>query len=317
MGRDHGHSHHHHHVGEGGSHRPLLLALVLTSGFAVVEAVAGWWSGSLALLGDAGHMATDSLSLGLAAGAALLARRPPSERHSYGLGRAETLAAFVNAVLMIAVVVIVSIEAVARLRDPPPVAGGTVTFVALIGLLINLGAAWLLAGRQENLNVKAALLHVIGDLLGSVAALVSGIVIVATGWTPVDPLLSLVIVALILFSAIRVLHEAIHALMEGVPLYLDVEQIGRALAEHEGIHSVHDLHVWSLSAERTALSAHLVIGDIAEWERLLPKVQSLLSERFGIDHVTLQPESMVQHVSVAELTRPVETRHAACGLDKR
>jgi cobalt-zinc-cadmium efflux system protein len=303
MGRDNGHSHHHHQVGEGGSHRPLLLALVLTLAFAVVEAVAGWWSGSLALLGDAGHMATDALSLGLAAGAALLARRPPSERHSYGLGRAETLAAFVNAVLMIAVVVLVSIEAIARLRNPLPVAGGPVTVVALIGLLVNLAAAWLLAGRQDNLNVKAALLHVIGDLLGSVAALVSGIVILATGWTPVDPMLSLLIVALILFSAIRVLREAVHALMEGVPLYLDVEEIGRALAEHEGIHSVHDLHVWSLSAERTALSAHLVISDIAEWERLLPTVSALLSKRFGIEHVTLQPESMVQRIAIERIER--------------
>ena len=264
MAHHHGHGHHDHAAGSS-SHRPLLLALVLTAGFAVVEAVAGWWSGSLALLGDAGHMATDSLSLGLAAGAALLARRPPSERHSYGLGRAETLAAVVNAVLMIAVVAVVTVEAFSRLGSPPPVAGATVTVVALIGLLINLGAAWLLAGSRENLNVRAALLHVIGDLLGSVAALVSGIVILATGWTPVDPLLSLAIAALILVSAARVLREAVHALMEGVPLFLDVEEIGRAMAGQGGVHSVHDLHVWSLSAERTALSAHLVIADMSDW----------------------------------------------------
>lgn len=302
MAHHHGHGHHDHSAG-GGSHRPLLLALLFTLGFAVVEAVAGWWSGSLALLGDAGHMATDSLSLGLAAGAALLAHRPPSERHSYGLGRAETLAAFINAVLMIAVVAVISIEAFARLRSPPPVAGATVTVVALIGLLVNLGAAWLLAGRQENLNIKAALLHVIGDLLGSVAALISGMVIVVTGWTPIDPLLSLLIVALILISAIRVLREAVHALMEGVPLYLDVEQIGRALAQQDGIHSVHDLHVWSLSAERTALSAHLVIAEMSDWEKVLPAARALLSERFGIEHVTLQPEALVQRVSIDRLAR--------------
>jgi cobalt-zinc-cadmium efflux system protein len=308
MAHDHGHIHVH---SQGGSHRPLLLALCLTFGFAFVEAVAGWWSGSLALLGDAGHMFTDSLSLGLAAGAAMLARRPPSGRHSYGLGRSEQLAALVNALLMIGVVVAIAIEAFARLRQPPFVDGTAVTVVAFLGLLINLGAAWLLVGHGRNVNVRAALLHVIGDLLGSVAALVSGIVIVATGWTPIDPLLSLLIVALILVSAVRVLREAVHALMEGVPLYLDVDQIGRTLASQEGIHSVHDLHVWSLSAERTALSAHLVVADLANWESVLPAARTLLAKRFGIEHVTLQPECLVQHVDIDKLGLSGEGHNAA------
>ena len=211
------HQHAHHSAPNTGTHRPLLLALLLTLGFAVVEAVAGLLSGSLALLGDAGHMLTDSLSLGLAATAALIARKPPSPRHSYGLGRAETLAALVNAGLMIVVVAAIGIEAVTRLQEPVPVRGGMVTVVAIAGLLINLGAAWLLAGHQQNLNVRAALLHVIGDLLGSVAALVSGVVIMVWGWTTIDPLLSLAIAVLILVSALRVLREALHALLEGVP----------------------------------------------------------------------------------------------------
>ena len=238
----HHHDHHHHH----GSHRALLGALALTLGYAGVEAVAGWWSGSLALLGDAGHMLTDSLALGLASAAALFATRPPSTRHSYGLGRLETLAALGNALLMVGLVAVISAEAVARLMTPQPVHGGMVTGVAVVGLVINIGAAWLLAGGRSNLNVRAALLHVIGDLLGSVAALISGVVILYTGWTTIDPLLSLLIAVLILFSSFRVLREALHALMEGVPLNLDIETIGHAMAEAEGVRSVHDLHMWSI-----------------------------------------------------------------------
>lgn len=292
------HHHAHHHAPTTGSHRPLLLALLLTLGFAFVEAAAGLWSGSLALLGDAGHMLTDSLSLGLAAAAALIARRPPSPRHSYGLGRAETLAALVNAGLMIVVVAAIGVEAVARLQEPTPVRGGMVTIVAIAGLLINLAAAWLLTGHQQNLNVRAALLHVIGDLLGSVAALVSGVVIMVWGWTSIDPLLSLAIAALILVSALRVLREALHALLEGVPLSLDTNEIGRALAGVDEVVGVHDLHIWSLSAEQVALSAHLVLDDIQAWERVLPASREMLASRFGIDHVTLQPECLVQRVDI-------------------
>lgn len=296
----HEHSHAHHHQG-GGSQRALLLALVLTLGFAAVEGIAGWWSGSLALLGDAGHMLTDSLSLALAAFAAWLAQRPPSQRHSYGLGRSETLAALFNALLMIAVVVAIAVEAADRLREPRIIDGATVTLVAFLGLMVNVAAAWLLSGRSDNLNVRAALLHVIGDLLGSIAALISGVVILSTGWSPIDPLLSLLIVALILVSALRVLREALHALMEGVPRHLNAEDIGRALARLEHVASVHDLHIWSLSAERNALSAHLVLDTIEHWDEVLPAACALLHDDFGIDHATLQPESLTQRVAVTRL----------------
>jgi cobalt-zinc-cadmium efflux system protein len=295
----HQHDDHHYH----GSHRALLGALALTLGYAGVEAVAGWWSGSLALLGDAGHMLTDSLALGLASAAALFATRPPSARHSYGLGRLETLAAFGNALLMVGLVVAISAEAVDRLMAPPPVRGGAVTGVALVGLGINIGAAWLLAGGRENLNVRAALLHVLGDLLGSVAALISGVVILYTGWTTIDPLLSLLIAALILFSSLRVLREALHALMEGVPPGLDIETIGYAMAKAEGVLSVHDLHIWSLSASRSALSAHVVIGDMAGWGAVLERLRQLLRDRFHIDHVTLQPEVRELRIDVGLIGR--------------
>ena len=279
---DHDHPHDHAHTAAQGSSRKLVLALGLTLGFAAVEAVAGWLSGSLALLGDAAHMLTDSLSLGLAAGAAVLAQRPPSRRHSYGLGRAEILAAFINACAMVAIVILIAVEAVDRISHPQPVQGGIVLGVALIGLAINLVAVWLLSGHGHDLNVRGALLHVIGDLLGSVAALVSGAVILLTGWTLIDPILSLLIMLLVLVSAMRLLREALHALMEGVPLHLDLGEVGRAMTAVAGVQSVHDLHIWTVSSSRIALSAHVVLRHIDDWPPILAQLQHALRERFGI-----------------------------------
>jgi cobalt-zinc-cadmium efflux system protein len=270
----------------------LTLAVGITLGFALVEVVAGWLSGSLALLSDAGHMVTDSTALALAALAAWMARRPPSARHTYGLGRLETLAALFNALLMVALVSAVSAAAVKRLHAPPPVQGEIVIWVALAGLLVNLLVARLLMGGRDNINVRAALLHVMGDLLGSIAALVSGVVIRYTGWTAIDAILSLFIVLLILLSSLRLLREVVHTLLEGVPLHLELEQVGRAMAGTEGVLSVHDLHIWSLSAETTALSAHVVVQRIDEWQAVLWRLRKLLSEHFGIEHVTLQPEPL-------------------------
>jgi cobalt-zinc-cadmium efflux system protein len=271
--------------------RALTLAVVLTLGYALVEALAGWWAGSLALLSDAGHMLGDAASLGIAAFAAWAARRAPSARHSYGFGRAEIVAGFVNAALMVAVLVWITVAAVERLLDPQPVRGEAVAAVALVGLLVNGAVALVLAKGEENMNTRGALLHVMGDLLGSVAALVAGAVIATTGWTPIDPLLSLFICALILLSSLRLLREALHALMEGTPLHLSLDEIGRSIAGVERVRSVHDLHVWTLSSNRIALSAHLVLDDLSEWERVLPAVSAMLAARYRIDHVTLQPEA--------------------------
>jgi cobalt-zinc-cadmium efflux system protein len=322
---DHHHRGHDHvHPEPGSSARPLALALALTLGFAAVEALAGWAAGSLALLSDAGHMLTDSASLALAAAAAWLAKRPPSRRHSYGLGRAETLAALLNAVLMIVVVAAISSAAAGRFLHPTPVRGDLVTLVALIGLGVNLGAAWLLMGGRlpysapasngdspiaagRNINVRGALLHVLGDLLGSVAALVSGVVILHTGWTPVDPLLSLAIALLILISSLRLLRDAVHALLDGVPPELDLAAVGRAMAGVNGVCSVHDLHIWSLSAETTALSAHVVLRRMEDWRDVLTDLQALLATRYAIAHVTLQPETLETAVTFdphARVARP-------------
>lgn len=297
-------SNHHHHACS--SRQVLLLALGLTLIFAVIEALAGWYSGSIALLGDAGHMLTDGLSLGIAALAASLALRAPSKRHSYGLGRIELLAALLNALFMIAVVIAISTAAVERLINPQPVRGETVTLVAFIGLLINVLVAWLLMRSENNINVRAALLHVLGDLLGSIAALISGVVITVTGWYPVDPILSLVIVLLILFSSLRLLRDGLHLLLDGVPNNIDLRAVGKALAELDGILEVHDLHIWSLSAERTALSAHLVIDDLSHWQQHFSAAHELIHDQFNIDHCTFQPELQMATDMLMQIEEPFQ-----------
>ncbi len=264
---------------------------MLTLAFAFVEAVAGWWSGSLALIADAGHMLTDSTALGLAAMAAWLARRPPSERHTYGLVRAEVLAALVNGLLMLGLITFIAAEAVARFSNPRDIHGEAVIVVAFIGLMVNLLVAWRLSRGQRGLNTQAALLHVIGDLLGSVAAITAGAVILLTGWTPIDPLLSLLVAGLILVSAWRLLSEALHVLLEGVPQNIDLQEVGRNLAALNGVSSVHDLHIWTLSSGNIALSAHLDLHTLEDWPRVLLQARELLARRHGIGHVTLQPEA--------------------------
>ncbi|HEY3180090.1 MAG TPA: cation diffusion facilitator family transporter [Casimicrobiaceae bacterium] len=299
MKRQHSHAEHAHgarvhehegaHIDVRAPQQALVWALVLTGGMALLEAIGAFWSGSLALLSDAGHMATDAASLGLALFASRIARRPPSRRASYGYARAEVLAAFVNALALLVLVVFITVEAVRRLLQPAPVAGGAVLAIAIAGLLVNLASAWILSRASSSMNTRGALLHVLSDVLGSVAAIIAGAVIVATGWTPIDPILSLVVSLLILRSTWRLLAQSTGVLMEGVPAHLDYDAIGRALSRIDGITGVHDLHIWHMGVERVALSAHLALADAAEWPMVLARAQRLLMENYGIEHVTLQP----------------------------
>jgi len=287
---EHDGHHAHAHTGRNGA---LLAALLLTLSFAGIEALAGWWSGSLALLSDAAHMFTDSSALGLAAGAAWLMRRPPSMRHSYGLVRAEVLAALVNGLLMLVLLGYIVHEAIDRFGAPRDIRGEAVIGVAAVGLAVNLVVAWVLSHGEHTLNSRAALLHVLGDALGSVAAIVAGAVIVVTGWTPIDPLLSLLVAVLILISALRLLREAVHVLMEGVPVHLELDAVGRDLAMLDGVLRVHDLHVWTLSSGSIALSAHLEIRNLSDWPGILDAARRVMDDRHGIHHVTLQPEVLM------------------------
>lgn len=273
-------------------HKPAFAAaLTVTVAYALVELVGGLWSGSLALVSDAGHMFSDALALALAAVAAWVARRPAGARHSYGWARAEVIGAMLNGLLMLVIIVVLVVEAVRRLLDPRPVAAGGVMLIAFIGLVVNAAVALMLSRSEHDLNARAALLHVISDLVGSLAALIAGAVIYFTGWLPIDPILSLVIAGLILMTTLRLLRDALHVLMEAVPTSVELDVIGKALAAVPGVGAVHDLHVWSITPGRTALSAHLEIDELARWPQILEAARSVLRERFEIDHVTLQPES--------------------------
>lgn len=267
------------------------MALALTLGYALVELLSGLLFGSLALVSDAGHMFSDALALGLAWFAAWIAAQPPGARHSYGFARAEVIAAFVNGLALLLVVVFIAVEAVNRLLHPAPdVQGLGVMIVAFIGLLLNLAVILILSRGERGLNLRAAMLHVTSDLIGSVAALAAGAVIYFTGWKPIDPILSLLIALLILGSTINLLREALHVLMEGVPRSVKLEEVGRLIAGIASVRSVHDLHIWHISLGRVALSAHVDITELSKWPSVLEQARQLLHERYGIDHITLQPE---------------------------
>ena len=306
---DHAHDHDH---GAGAAHAgargALVTGLVLTGGYAAVEAIAGWWSGSLALLADAGHMLTDSASLALALFAHAYASRPPSARASYGHGRAEVLAAFVNALAMLAIVAAIVVEAVRRLLAPPPVLGGTVLAVAIVGLAVNAFVAWRLSHGASSVNTRAALLHVMGDLLGSVAAIVAGAVIIVTGWMPIDPILSIVVALLILRSTWVLLKQTSEVLMERVPAHLDYAAIGKALASVPGVRDVHDLHVWSMGAAQVALSAHMGVVSGDAWPAVLAAAQRRMREEFGITHLALQPDWPVGAPGTGRRVIPLQPR---------
>jgi cobalt-zinc-cadmium efflux system protein len=269
--------------------RALRAGLALTAGFAVIEAIGGWIAGSLALISDAGHMATDAAAFVVALIAQHVAQRPPSARASYGYARAEVLAAFVNALAMLALVVWIAVEAVSRLLAPVSVAGGIVMIVAGAGLVANLVVAFMLSRAHGNLNARGALLHVVGDILGSVAALVAGAVIAFTGWTPIDPILSIVVTLVILRSTLVLLRDSVGVLMERVPPHLSYESVGQALAALPNVTDVHDLHVWNMTAGRAAVSAHMTLSDGSQWLVTLAAAQRMLAQDFGIHHVTLQP----------------------------
>lgn len=267
-----------------------MIAVVLTFGYALVELIGGLWSGSLALIADAGHMATDSAALLFALAATLIARRPASYRHSYGLARIEVIAAFVNSLTMLGIVVWIFVEAFHRIAAPIPVKGLQVFAIAGIGLAVNVAVAWALSRERENLNVRAALIHVLGDLLGSIAAIAAGLIIHFGGPTFVDPLLSMLVGGLILRSTFGVLREATLVLLDSVPRQVDFAAVGNALARVPGIVAVHDLHVWTMAPGRPALSAHVLVEDSVQWPLVLHRARRMLEQEFHIDHVTLQPE---------------------------
>jgi cobalt-zinc-cadmium efflux system protein len=279
--------------GRAGSARPLALALAVTFLFLLVEVAGGLITGSLALLADAGHMGTDAAALALALFARWLAARPATPARSFGYLRAEVLAAFLNAAALIVASAFILWEAIGRLDEPPEVDSLPMLGVAVAGLLANAAAAWVLArggGHAHDLNTRGALLHVLGDLLGSLGAIAAALIMLATDWYLADPLLSAGIGLLILWNTWRLLRETIDVLLEAAPASLDVPALRRAMEAVPGVSGVHDLHVWTVTSSLVALSGHVEVDGRRPWADLLLELAALLRERFGIAHATLQPE---------------------------
>jgi cobalt-zinc-cadmium efflux system protein len=293
MRGDRGMAHDHEPRENAGNERRVLLAVLLTGGFMVAEVVGGVLSGSLALIADAGHMLTDAASLALAWAAFRIARRPHDARRTYGYHRFQVLAAFVNGVALIAIVGWIAIEAARRLLEPVEVLGGLMLTIAVLGLLVNVAAfAILHGGDRENLNMRGAALHVLGDLLGSIAAIVAALVILGTGWTPIDPLLSVLVALLILRSAWLVVRRSAHILLEGTPDWLDIEELRTELmAAVPEVHEVHHVHAWLLTTERPLMTLHARVGEGADHHAVLLAIGRFLEDRFGIGHATVQIEA--------------------------
>jgi len=272
------------------SRRRLTLALGITAVVMVAEAVGGWLAGSLALLADAGHMLADGAALGLALFAAHVAQRPATAQRSFGLLRLEILAALANGALLIAIAVGIGLEAWRRLRAPPAVDAELLLGVAAVGLVANFVAVTLLhRGHQHSLNQRAAYLHVVGDLIGSVGALAAGAIVLGTGWTPADPLISIFIGALILVSAWRLVKESTDVLLEATPGDIALEEVHDRILAVRGVDSVHDLHVWTVTSGVVAMSGHLVVRNPADNQPVLEAVQDRM-RALGIHHVTVQME---------------------------
>ncbi len=288
MHRHEGHAHAIELDREGGK-RALKLTLALTTVFLAVEVAGGLISGSLALLADAAHMLSDSLSLSVALFAAWLANRPGGPSRTFGFRRAEILAALFNGVTLVAISIWIFIEAGIRFGDPPEVEAGLMLAVAAIGLFVNVVAARLLyAHSGESLNVSAAMRHVIADVLGSLGVIVAALVILATEWQYADPAISIAIGVLILVSSWSILRDSVQILLEGSPPGTDVGEVGRAMASVPGVSQVHDLHVWTITSGFPALAAHVVVGEETDCHAKRRELEELLHSRFGLDHTTLQ-----------------------------
>ncbi len=278
-------------------HQGLWWALGLNFAFMLVELLGGLITGSMALLSDAGHMLTDVGAIGLALFASWLALRPRDPRRTYGYFRAEILGGLANGTALILLCGYIFVEAIRRTGNPHPIPGGPVLAIATVGLAVNVGSALILRrGRSANLNLEGAYLHMLSDALGSIGAMVAGGVILLTGWTPVDTVVSVLIAVLILRGGWRLLMKAIDILMESTPPEIDYHQVLETLKSREHIVDLHDLHIWSISSGVLALSAHIQLSDecvkSGHWPRCLRETQNFLREQWGIEHTTLQTEPL-------------------------
>jgi cobalt-zinc-cadmium efflux system protein len=290
-----GHTHAHAHASHGRasrSRRRLTLVLLLTVVYMLAEVLGGWWSGSLALLADAGHMLADVAALALALVAILFSSRPATPSKTYGYYRLEILAALINGALLMLISLGIFYEAYQRWANPPEVNSLVMMLVATGGLIINLVCAWLLHGdHEEDLNMRGAWLHIMGDALGSLGAIAAGLLMMLYNWYAADPLFSVVISLLIIWSSWHLIRESINVLLEGTPSHINLAAVEEAILHTSGVENVHDLHVWTITSGREALSAHVIHAETISQSELLKELRTKLHDRFGVDHLTIQMET--------------------------
>lgn len=296
---DHSHSdkslanhEHSHHTNEHRAHteRAFKVIMLITAVFAAVEFFGGLWTNSLALVSDSIHMLTDSSAIFLALLMSHISKQPADKNHSFGHGRAETLGAFINALFMLLIIGYLIYESIHKFTNPEPIKSTPMLIIASLGLIINLVGMKLLDGHNHSLNSKAAYLHLVGDMVSSVGAIVAAVVIYFTQLYILDAVVSLGIALILIPSTWSVLSNAVHILMEGVPKHIDYDLVGDEMNKIQGVKSIHDLHVWIMNSDHTALSAHVQIDDPLNWSSVLSSMQKMLAQKFDIHHVTLQPE---------------------------
>jgi cobalt-zinc-cadmium efflux system protein len=288
---DHQDAGHDHRDRRAANKRRLTGALTLAAAYMVAEVIGGYLTGSLALLADAGHMLSDVAALGLSLFAAWLADRPAGSQRTYGYYRTEILAALANAAALVAIAIFIFVEAWQRFRDPPVILGGPMVAIATGGLVVNLLGLWILhAGRQENLNVRGAWLHVLTDAFGSLGAMIAGACVWLFDWPRADPIASVVIAALVIYSAYRLMMESVAVLMESAPRGIDVDEVRGAMGAVPGVRDVHDLHVWTITSGLDSLSAHVVVENGVQHVDVLVLLRKMLHDQFDIGHITIQVE---------------------------
>ncbi|SHE13995.1 Cadmium, cobalt and zinc/H(+)-K(+) antiporter [Chlamydia abortus] len=294
----HGHGHHHHDRSREGNKKGLTIALLITSGIMLLEFFGGLITNSLALLSDSGHMLSDASSLLLSLIAIWFATRPASSNKTYGFYRFEILAALFNGVTLFVIAGFITWEAIQRFYDPPTVASGSMMIIASIGLLANLLSAWTLMRKgdvKNNVNLRSAYLHVIGDALGSVGAILAGIIMLLFGWYAADPIISVLVALLILKSAWGIIKHTVHILMEGTPITIDQTEVKEALGSIDGVVDVHDLHIWTITSGLDSLSCHILIEDHMDSQKILQAAIHIIEEKFKIRHTTIQIETSAIH----------------------
>lgn len=313
MGHNHSHSH-----GHSSNKKVLLLSFIIITSYMLIEAVGGFITNSLALLSDAGHMLSDSISLVIALLAFQLGEKAASFNNTYGYKRFEIIAAMINGVTLILISLYIIYEAIGRFANPPEVATTGMLIISIIGLLVNVIVAWIMlrgGNTEHNLNMRGAFLHVISDMLGSVGAIIAAIVIMAFGWGWADPLASVIVAILILRSGYFVMKDALHILMEGTPQNVNVKEVIEIMEKAEGIQGIHDLHIWSITSELNALSCHAVVANdltVAESEKILRHLEHELEHK-GITHMTIQLETGTHNhentILCQAKTKPVHAHH--------